>query len=193
MSLPTLASIKKRRIILGMTQKQLADLCGLSQSVIAKIERGSVDPAYGSATRIFGTLERLESSETSDNRLLYLTARDVMTVRIISVKPTDRVSKAQRIMTDSNNISQLPVIDENAKLVGSLTEAQVMIQQQLETTLVRKIMLEPFAVVSQNTSLSTVRNILLGEPAVLVSDSKSGIAGIITKYDLIRILKGGKE
>ena len=195
MPLPNLASIKKRRIILGKTQNQLAKLCGLSQSVIAKIEHGAVDPAYTTASRIFETLERLESKETSDDSLLNLTAKDVMTNKIISVKLTDNVAKAQQHFTDtSSNISQLPVLDEDGKSVGSLTEAQVLTLQGSDKTLVRDVMLDPFTIVSPNTSLSTVRNILLDEPAVLVSDARSGtIGGIITKYDLINALRSSKS
>ena len=186
MTLPTLTSIRKRRGALGKTQKQLADLSGLSQSVIAKVEQGRVDPSYTTASRILETLERLESEEFSGYEHLSLTVKNVMTPSVISVSPSDSVAKAQSILTDSkSSISQVPVIDKDKRVVGSLTEAQVLPISKTDRRLVREIMVEPFPMVSQNTSISTVRNILLGEPAVLVSDGKSGIAGIVTKYDLI--------
>lgn len=192
MPLPTLASIKRRRMLLGLTQKKLADFCGLSQSVIAKVEAGEVDPSYSTATRIFETLERLESKEISVDRFLELTAKELMTQRIISVKPTDSVSKAQKLLSDGSDISQLPVIDETGKAIGSLTEAQVLTQPDSDKSLVSDVMLAPFPIVHLKTRASTIRSILLEEPAVLVSDSKSGIAGIITKFDLIKNIRGVK-
>lgn len=190
MPLPLLESIKKRRTILRLTQSQLARQCDLSQSIIAKIEQGSVDPSYSTATKIFETLGRLEAKEADrSSRFLTLAAKDVMTKKIISVKPTDNVSMARELMT-SANISQLPVIDDRNKSVGSITEAQ-MLTQPSDTIQVSEFMAAPFITVSPTTMLSTIRNILLGEPAVLVFDAKSNkIAGIITKFDLIRAIRG---
>lgn len=56
--LPSLDEIAKRRKLLGLTQKQLAKIAGVSQSFIAKIESGKIDPSYSKAKAIFDTLEK---------------------------------------------------------------------------------------------------------------------------------------
>lgn len=188
MPLPSVVSIKQRRRALDMTQKQLADLCSLSQSVIAKIERGIVDPSYSTASKIFETLERLESKRTAGDTFLSLTAKNVMTKKVFSVNPTDSISKARKLMTE-HDISQLPVIDASARQVGSLTEAEALGQQE-DAKQVKDVILDPFPIIHENTKVPTIRNILLSEPAVLVSSAKSGIIGIITKHDLISHLQG---
>ena len=72
-----LCEIKRIRKSLGITQKKLADLAGVSQSLIAKTEAGMLDPAYSKATKIFEALN--EINKRSDKK-----AVDVMEKRIIS-------------------------------------------------------------------------------------------------------------
>ncbi|MEM3267388.1 MAG: helix-turn-helix domain-containing protein [Conexivisphaerales archaeon] len=48
-----LREISKMRKVLGLTQVQLAKMAGISQSLLAKIEAGKVDPSYTRARKIF--------------------------------------------------------------------------------------------------------------------------------------------
>ncbi|AFU57743.1 putative transcription regulator, containing CBS domains [Candidatus Nitrososphaera gargensis Ga9.2] len=191
--LPTLASIRKRRLALGMTQQQFAQVCRLSQSMIAKIENSRTDPSYSTAIKIFETLERLEAQEI--NRIPRLiTAKDIMTKKLISAAPTDLLFKAALVMLE-NNISQMPVLSREAAtdiVVGGLTERLLLTAWNGDSNFkgkkVSDIMSEPFPIIGQDTTISTIRNILTDEPAVLVSDSASKrIVGIITKQDLIKV------
>ena len=54
-----------------------------------------------------------------------MNASDVMTREILSVGPDTTVAEAIRTMLD-NRISGLPVIDEAGRLVGILTEGDLM-------------------------------------------------------------------
>ncbi|MDH5420035.1 MAG: helix-turn-helix domain-containing protein, partial [Candidatus Bathyarchaeota archaeon] len=58
--LPSLEEVAKKRRILGLTQKQLAKLAGVSQSLIAKLESRKIDPSYTKVKAIFDVIERLE-------------------------------------------------------------------------------------------------------------------------------------
>ena len=58
--LPTLDEIGRRRRLLAMSQKQLAHLAGVSQSMIAKVESKRISPSYLKTKAIFDTLEGLE-------------------------------------------------------------------------------------------------------------------------------------
>ena len=51
--------IKQMRTELGLTQTELANISRVSQSLIAKIERGNIEPSYSIARRIFIVLEEL--------------------------------------------------------------------------------------------------------------------------------------
>ena len=104
-----LEEIKKIRKKLEMTQTELANRAGVSQSLIAKIESGRIDPTYTKAKKIFSALSELEKKEE-------IKAEQIMTSRIISISPDmsikDAISKMKKF-----NISQLPVIEEDRKSV----------------------------------------------------------------------------
>lgn len=56
--------------------------------------------------------------------LAELKAKDIMTPRPLTVKPTDTVEKAAMLMLD-NKIGGLPVVDENARLTGIISDQDV--------------------------------------------------------------------
>jgi predicted transcriptional regulator len=84
-----LADLKKMRRLLGLTQSQLASLSGVSQSLIAKIEAGRVDPSYNRAKKIFEVLE-------SHQRKGWTRASDVMVKEVITASPESSVGDAVR-------------------------------------------------------------------------------------------------
>ncbi len=63
--LPRLDSIKQARIKLGITQKKLASMTGVSTSMINQIESGRSQPSYETAKRIFDNLATLEGKSSS--------------------------------------------------------------------------------------------------------------------------------
>lgn len=54
-------------------------------------------------------------------------ARDVMTTEVITVKPDTTVEEAARILVD-NKISGIPVVDDENKLIGIVTEKDLIIK-----------------------------------------------------------------
>ena len=67
--LPKLEEISKRRRVLGLSQKQLARLAGVSQSLIAKVEAGKTEPSYLRTKSIFDTLEKLQGRKNCEQRI----------------------------------------------------------------------------------------------------------------------------
>ena len=59
----TLDEIKRLRKKYHLTQQELAKRAGVSQSLIAKIEAGLLDPTYTRAEQIFGALENVEEQK----------------------------------------------------------------------------------------------------------------------------------
>src|SRR5437588_12013327 len=86
--LPPLDEIPKKRKALGLTQSKLAQLSGGSQSIIAKIESGTVDPSYSIAKRLVETLEQ-ENIQTSRPRV-----NDNISKPVIAVSKTKLVRDA---------------------------------------------------------------------------------------------------
>ncbi len=81
------SEIKAIRKQFGLTQSELAKKSGVSQSLIAKIEAGKVDPSYSKVRQIFNFLENLHKERE-------LKAGDVMHSSIISIAPDSDIKSA---------------------------------------------------------------------------------------------------
>ncbi len=170
--LPDLSLIRVKRASLGISQRQLAELSGVSQGTIAKIERGRMMPSYSIARRLFESLERCEKRGEK-------TARDIMTAPVISVSTDTPLELAKRTMLD-RGISQLPVV-EGGRQVGRITE-RLLLDAEGETC--RDAMGPPFPTVSPDAPLELVREMLRFEPAIVVASDR--LEGIIARNDLLK-------
>lgn len=171
-----LEEIKKIRKKLGLTQFELAKRADVSQSLIAKIESGRLDPAYTNAKKIFTALTDLEKKKE-------LKAEDIMNKKLIIVNPDDNIKDAISKMKKFQ-ISQLPVIKEN-RSVGLISESIVLENlTEKKAKFVKDIMDESPPIVSKETSSQVISNLLMHCPMILVSKSGS-LVGLITKSDLL--------
>jgi CBS domain-containing protein len=62
---------------------------------------------------------------------------EVMTKRVISIQPQVTIVQAIKLML-KNRVSGLPVIDENSKLVGIITEGDFLHRWEIGTELKRR-------------------------------------------------------
>jgi predicted transcriptional regulator len=183
--LPSLEEIGRRRKLLDLSQKELAKISDVSQSMIAKIESGRISPSYLKTKAIFDTLESLE-------RRNEMKAKDVSHSKVVGVQVHDAVAKGIRVMREAG-FSQLPVFN-GSQVVGSLTEKIILDRlfsapkpDEVSRQTVEKIMEEAFPTVSEETPLSMVSALLQYAPAVLVS-RRGHVQGIITKADLLKVV-----
>jgi len=181
MLFPDLQNIKTRRQNLGLGQKELASLSQVSQSLIAKLEKGKIEPSYGIAKKIFLVLEGLEHKKERK-------CNEVMTKKIVFVKPRDKINHASDVMK-KHFIDQLPVL-ENKRVVGSISES-IIFNRLLDTPKnklfnmhIEEIMKEPYPIVNSNMPLSVVLPLLKSSDALLVLEGKE-LKGIITRSNLI--------
>lgn len=180
-----LKEIAKRRRKLGLTQVGLAKLADISQSLVTKVERGTIDIAFSKAQKIFKALEREERKEE-------ITAEQIMTKSIKSVKEKDRLTKAFDFMKELR-ISQVPVL-RGEVCVGSISEENIVNHIQkgispkaLQTMTSNEIMEDAFPTISKNAGLNEIIFLLQRNKAVLIVE-KGKILGIITKADLFKTL-----
>jgi len=182
--LPSLGEIPKKRKDLGLTQSRLAVSAGVSQSIIAKIEAGSVDPSYSIVQRLFSALERA-GVENPARRVDELISRPV-----VSVARTQLVRDAVDLMR-RRGYSQLPVF-ESGRCVGSISEKTILDRaargESLDSVLglkVREIMDSPLPVVNSDTPFDLVLGLLQSNYGVLVSKGEN-LVGILTKSDILK-------
>ncbi len=174
-----LSSIARERKTLGLSQKELAKMAGVSQSLISKVERGQLVPSYEVALRIFEALERARQRRGCTK------AAEVMSSPVIHVTPEETVSRAISIM-EERGISQLPVMT-GGRVVGSVTEEGLLRRfSSLSPELkVGEVMEEAFPILPADASLSLLREMLFLYPAVLIQE-RGKIVGIVTKSDLLK-------
>jgi len=182
---PTLEDIAKRRRQLGLKQSELAKAAGVSQSLIAKLEAGSIDSSYTKVKTIFDVLERLEfKTKIQTEKLVH--------AEVVSVQRSEPISEVVKIMKD-HGYSQIPVFD-GKQPVGSISEKTILRQilagrdlDEISKQPTEKIMEEAFPQINEDAPLSLITSLLQAYSAVLVS-RKGSMVGIITKADLLRVL-----
>jgi predicted transcriptional regulator len=182
---PTLEDIGKRRRQLGLKQSELAKMAGVSQSLIAKLEAGTIDSSYTKVKTIFDVLERLEfKSKVQTTKVLH--------TEVVTVQKREPTSKVVKIMKDYG-YSQIPVFD-GKQSVGSISEKAILRQilagkdlEDISNLPTEEIMEEAFPQINEDAPLSLITSLLQSYSAVLVS-KKGVVIGIITKADLLRML-----
>jgi len=174
----TSVDIQKLRQRRGLTQTELASKIGVSQSYIARLERGSLDPKLSIVKKIVDIL-------TSD---MGKVCSEIMSTNPVTVNARDVVSIAVSLM-QKNNYSQLPVM-KGTQLVGIITEWDIIqnLQHDLRKISVEAIM-SPSSVimVDGNTSIDVIIPLFENYQAVLVHN-QGRVQGIITRSDLLKLI-----
>ncbi|MGC4112048.1 MAG: CBS domain-containing protein [Nocardioides sp.] len=128
--------------------------------------------------------------------------RDVMTSPAVTIKPTDDVAQAARVL-DRLSLTTLPVVDEEHRLVGIIGEADVIAQltaasgssetrSASETPLVSDVMSHPATTVSADDDLRDVVALMRGSTLkslpVLLHDH---VVGVVSRRDVVRAMARG--
>ena len=175
-----LIELKQLRKKLELTQSELAQKANVSQSLIAKIESGKIDPSYTNAKKIFETLSNLNEKSES-------TAKNIMYKNIIYVQSSETL-KQTIVKMRKHNISQIPVM-ENKKVIGYISESVLLdklINGDIQKT-VGEIMESSPPIMPPDTPQTVIANLLKHFPLVLV-ENKGKLIGIITKADLLKVV-----
>lgn len=184
---PPASDIKRIRKSLDITQMELAAASGISQSTIAKIERGTISAGYDTVVRLFETLETMKADSRRE-----LTAADVASEDVVTVQSSERVHRASDLMR-STGYSQLPVLNGDVP-VGSISERGIFellrngaTMEQLGRTVISDVMGDSYPVVTDSTPISSVTALMGSSGAVLVS-RKGKIVGVITNADMLKLI-----
>ncbi|TKJ17850.1 hypothetical protein CEE44_05000 [Candidatus Woesearchaeota archaeon B3_Woes] len=174
-----ISEIKPIRKKLGITQSELAKQANISQSLIAKIEAGTLDPTYSKAKKIFEVLNSLSKSKE-------LKAKNIMNKKLISINPETKIKNAIKEMR-KHGISQIPVLKNN-NCVGLVSETIILNSfTKKDISKVEDIMGDCPPIISKDTSIEIVSNLLKFYPIVLVSE-KGDLQGLITKSDILKAI-----
>jgi predicted transcriptional regulator len=183
--LPRLEYIKQARVRLGITQRKLATLTGISTSMVNQIESGRCKPSYETARKIFEILSSLEGRTS-------MKAGDICSRSPISVQKDEKLHEAIDVMR-VNSISQIPVFD-SSRVVGILTEdglAKVMLEKNekdLKNMHVSEAMEPPPPIVDVSTPGKALIPLVRFAKCILVSE-KGNVIGIVTTTDTLKMVE----
>ncbi|MGC2428746.1 MAG: CBS domain-containing protein [Nitrososphaeraceae archaeon] len=183
--LPRLEYIKQARIRIGITQRKLATLTGISTSMINQIESGRCKPSYETARKIFEILGSLEGQSS-------MKAGDICSRNLISVQKYETLNTAIDKMR-STSISQIPVFD-GSRVVGILSEdglAKSMVEKdekKMRNMVISMVMETPPPVVDVSTPAKALVPLVRFAKCVLISE-KSTVIGIITVTDTLKMVE----
>lgn len=186
MKFPPASDIRKRRKMLDITQAELAEASGVSQSTITKVEQGKISASYNTVVKLFETLEKM------GERKKEIPIMDIATKDIVSVQEDSGVHDALEILRETG-FSQMPVLRGESS-VGSISEKVILkllnsgkSVDQLSRMRVSDVMDESFPTVSENTAMEGVSTILNSSNAVLIT-RKGKIVGMMTRADLLKLV-----
>ncbi len=194
--LPDLDEIRQMRKKLDLSQRELASLAGVSQSLIAKIEKGSIDPSYKNVRKIFNAFEGVLRKRAVEGKSTgaRLTVGDLATRGVVSIDPYQTLAEAVDLMV-KGRFTQLPVM-VGERIVGGITDDRIRDYTIEETRNQRKlydevmkvkvedIMEAPFPILSEETPIELASLHLQRDEAVLVT-RRGNIEGILTSADFL--------
>ena len=167
MSLPSLETIKRQREKLHISQKKLANMTGVSTSMINQIESGRSKPSYDTAKKIFENLATLEGKSSSH------VAGEICKTPVEKMKPNQTINDAVKKMYEMA-ISQIPVFD-GSEPVGVVSEEDLV--KKLATTntnqwkkmQLKDVMTSVPPIVNYDTPANTLGPLLQFTKCILVS------------------------
>jgi CBS domain-containing protein len=119
---------------------------------------------------------------------------DVMTSDVITVRPDTTITEAARLMF-RNRISGLPVCDDEATLIGMITEADFLrleVARHNETMMdtvetVGQVMTQDVTTIAPGVALADAARVMVYEDInrLPVVDSDSRMLGIISRLDVV--------
>jgi CBS domain-containing protein len=115
------------------------------------------------------------------------TAKDIMTKEVITVKPSTTRDELVKILA-RNKISGVPVLDEEGRVIGVVTEADLL-QKTGQT--VGELMTKEVISVCEDTPIEEIAKILAEKGIKRVPVLKEGkLVGIVSRADIVKAFAG---
>lgn len=122
-------------------------------------------------------------------------AFDIMNTKVLSIGPNATVEEAVKIFSQ-NKISGLPVVDDNNKLIGILTERDIVVfssDMHVIPLISSSNWISPYTDVSKISSSKRGYDLISKTQVEKVMTKKLyDVTGDISWYEIVKIMKSGK-
>lgn len=118
-------------------------------------------------------------------------ARDIMTRKVISVSPRASVQEAAQLLY-CNRISGLPVVDDLSRIIGIVSEADIISKVDREGLSVGDIMSREIIAVDEETPVNEIASTLMERRIKRVPVVREDqVVGIVSRADIVHAVAQG--
>jgi len=118
-------------------------------------------------------------------------ARDIMTRTVYTIHPEASAQEAAQLL-DQKRISGAPVVDDAEKLIGIVTEADIISKVDRQGLRVADIMTHSLITVEEETSIEEVAALLSQRKIKRVPVVENGrLVGIVSRADIVHAVASG--
>ena len=118
-------------------------------------------------------------------------ASDIMTRKVATIHPEASAQEAARLL-DEKRISGAPVVDADSKIIGIITEADIISKVNRDGLCVADIMSHDVIAISEETPVSEIAALLTERKikrVPVVCDGK--LVGIVSRADIVHAVAQG--
>ena len=118
-------------------------------------------------------------------------ARDIMTSNVCTIRPEASAQEAAQLLSQKR-ISGLPVVNPDGKIIGIVTEADIISKVNQGGLLVADIMSHEVIAVDEETSVSEIASLLTQRRIKRVPVVQKGkLVGIVSRADIVNAVAQG--
>jgi CBS domain-containing protein len=118
-------------------------------------------------------------------------ARDIMTHRVYTITPEASVQEAAQLLT-RERISGVPVVASDGRLIGIVTEADVIAKATSSDLRVKDIMSREVIMVAEDTPVGDIAQLLTERKIKRVPVVQEGkVIGIVSRADIVNAVAQG--
>ncbi len=120
-----------------------------------------------------------------------MVARDIMTRKVWTIHPEVSAQEAAQLL-DQKRISGAPVVDANGKIIGIITEADIISKVNRDGLRVADIMSHEIIVVSEDTRVNEIASLFTERKIKRVPVVREGkLVGIVSRADIVHAVAQG--
>ncbi len=118
-------------------------------------------------------------------------ARDIMTSNVCTIRPESSAQEAAQLLSQKR-ISGLPVVNPDGRIIGIVTEADIISKVNREGLFVADIMSHEVIAVEEETSVSEIASLLSKRRIKRVPVVEKGkLVGIVSRADIVNAVAQG--
>jgi CBS domain-containing protein len=118
-------------------------------------------------------------------------ASDIMTRKVCTIRPEASAQEAAQLL-DQRRISGAPVVDSEGRLIGIITEADIISKVNREGLSVGDIMSHEVTVVGEETPVGEIAQLLTERKIKRVPVVSNGkLVGIVSRADIVHAVAQG--